>query len=91
MKKARDNLYKGDFMNKLVSIIVTAFNVEKYLARCLDSILNQSYKEIEIILINDGSCDNTHSICLIYEEKDIRVRYFDNKKIVVLVVREILL
>lgn len=56
-------------MDKKVSIIIPVYNVEKYLARCLDSILNNTYKKIEIILINDGSKDNSQKIIKKYQEK----------------------
>lgn len=56
-------------MDKKVSIIIPVYNVEKYLARCLDSILNNTYKNIEIILINDGSIDNSQKIINEYSEK----------------------
>ena len=49
--------------NILVSVIVPVYNVEKYLARCIDSILNQTLKNIEIILVNDGSTDSSPVIC----------------------------
>ena len=45
-----------------VSVIVAAYNIEKYIARCLDSILNQTYKNLEIIVVNDGSSDNTGEV-----------------------------
>ena len=56
------------------SIIVPVYNVEKYLPRCIDSILNQDYVDFELILVNDGSLDNSLSICCQYAEKDKRVR-----------------
>ena len=46
-------------MNQLISVIVPVYNVEKYLNRCIDSILNQTFKQIEIILVDDGSTDNS--------------------------------
>lgn len=52
-----------DKKEPLVSIIVPVFNVEEYLARCIDSLISQTYKNIEIILIDDGSTDNSPSIC----------------------------
>ena len=47
----------------LISVIVPIYNVEKYLGTCIESILNQSYKNLEIILINDGSPDDCQKIC----------------------------
>lgn len=57
-----------------VSIIVPVYNVATYLHRCVDSILNQTYQNLEIILVNDGSPDNCGAICERYREKDERVR-----------------
>ena len=59
---------------KIISIIVPVYNSEKYLHRCVDSIINQTYKNLEIILIDDGSSDNCPGICDEYEKKDSRVR-----------------
>ncbi len=60
-------------MKPLISIIVPVYNVEKYIEKCIDSLLEQSYKNIEIILINDGSSDNSHVICDNLKEKDNRI------------------
>ena len=56
-----------------VSIIVPVYNTEKYLSRCLDSIVNQTLKEIEIICINDGSIDKSFEILTEYAKKDKRI------------------
>ena len=61
-------------MNPLISVIVPIYNVEKYLARCVDSIVNQTYKNLEIILVDDGSPDNCPAMCDEWAEKDSRIR-----------------
>ena len=60
-------------MNKLISIIIPVYNVEKYLEDCLNSVVNQTYKNLEIILIDDGSTDNSGKICDLYAKKDNRI------------------
>lgn len=60
-------------MSEKISIIIPVYNVEKYLRRCLNSIINQTYKDIEIILVDDGSTDNSGKICDEYKEKDNRI------------------
>ncbi|MGM9536201.1 MAG: glycosyltransferase family 2 protein [Intestinibacter sp.] len=57
-----------------ISIVVPVYNVEKYLNRCVDSIINQTYKDLEIILVDDGSTDNCHSICDKYAKVDDRIK-----------------
>lgn len=65
----------------LISIIVAVYNNEKYLEKCLESIINQTYQNIEILLINDGSTDTSGKICDQYIEKDSRIRvYHQNNK-----------
>lgn len=60
-------------MDKLLSIIVPIYNVEKYLRRCVDSILAQTYKQLEIILVDDGSTDGSSAICDEYQREDSRI------------------
>ncbi|MFV0363047.1 MAG: glycosyltransferase family 2 protein [Suipraeoptans sp.] len=59
----------------MVSIIVPIFNTDKYLERCIKSIINQSYKEWELILVDDGSTDDSAAICKTYEAMDDRIQY----------------
>ena len=61
-------------MNNLVSIIVPVYNIEKYINRCIDSIIKQSYKKIEVIIIDDGSTDNSSKIIDNYPQKDSRIK-----------------
>ena len=56
-----------------ISVIVPVYNAEKYLERCLYSIVNQTYSDIQIVLVNDGSTDNSYSICKKYADKDRRI------------------
>lgn len=64
-------------MGKKVSIIVPVYNSKKYLKKCIDSILSQSYKEFELLLINDGSTDCSRDICKSYDDK--RIKYLEQK------------
>ena len=61
-------------MNDLISVIVPIYNVEKYINQCIDSIINQTYKNLEIILVDDGSPDNCGRICDEYAKKDSRIK-----------------
>ena len=60
--------------NELISVIVPIYNCEKYLDKCIESIVNQTYKNLEILLINDGSTDNTGNICKNWSKKDKRIK-----------------
>lgn len=66
-------------MKELISIIVPIYNSEKYIKRCIDSIINQSYRNIEIILIDDGSTDNSRNICEKYSNIDSRIKVISKK------------
>lgn len=66
-------------MNPVISIIIPVYNVEKWLNKCIDSILVQSYKNFEVILVNDGSTDKSGEICDKYSKEDNRVKVFHNK------------
>ena len=61
-------------MQEKISIIVPVYNVEKYLHRCVESVLNQSYKNLEIILIDDGSTDESGKICDEFKKNDNRIK-----------------
>lgn len=65
--------------NELISIIVPIYNKEDYLRQCLDSIINQSYTNFEVLLVNDGSTDSSGIICQEYSERDSRFRYIEKK------------
>ena len=60
--------------NPLISIIVPVYNISKYLPKCVDSILDQSYEHLEIILVDDGSTDDSGGICDEYKERDVRIQ-----------------
>lgn len=72
MKRAKVNKIK-------ISIIIPVYNVEKYLRECLDSVINQTLKDIEIICVNDGSKDNSLSILKEYAQKDSRIFIIDKE------------
>lgn len=73
----KDKLNNDSFPK--VSVIIPVFNVEKYLEQCLDSIINQTLNDIEIICINDGSTDNSLKILKRYNEKDKRIKIINQK------------
>ena len=61
-------------MNEVISVIVPVYNVEQYLDKCINSILNQTYKNIEVILVDDGSPDNCGKVCDEYSKMDSRIK-----------------
>ena len=67
-------------MEDLITVIVPCYNVEKYVDKCLDSIINQTYKNLEIILVEDCSTDKTYECIKDYPKKDKRIRIIKNKK-----------
>ena len=66
-------------MAEKITVIVPVYNVENYLDKCLDSLVNQTYKNLEIIVINDGSIDNSGIICQEYAQKDNRIVYIEKE------------
>lgn len=60
---------------ELISIVIAAYNVEQYLEECLENVLNQTYQHLEILLIDDGSTDNSKNICQTFTDADNRFRY----------------
>lgn len=78
-------MHIGDFRednvldNLLVSVIIPVYKVEKYLNQCVDSVLNQTYRNLEVILVDDGSPDNCPRICDLYAETDRRVKVIHKK------------
>lgn len=75
------SLTKGKIMknNPLISIIIPVYNSAKYLLKCLDSIINQTYQNLEIICVNDGSTDNSTKILQNYAKKDNRIKILTQK------------
>lgn len=66
-------------MSPLVSVIIPVYNAGKCLPACLESVLSQSYRHIEVILVNDGSRDNSLEVCESYRSRDPRVRVIDQR------------
>lgn len=66
-------------MEDLISVIIPVYKVEKYINKCIDSIINQTYANLEIILVDDGSPDNCGKICDEYAEKDNRIKVIHKK------------
>ena len=73
-EEAYNTLTEKNKKDDLISIVVPIYNVANYLPSCIDTLINQSYKNIEIILVNDGSKDNSKEICESYISKDSKGR-----------------
>lgn len=73
MRNGENNLLK----EKLISIVVPVYNTEKYLSTCIDSILNQTYNNLQLILVDDGSTDNSILICRQYEFNNQKVKFIE--------------
>ena len=63
----------------MISVVVPVYNVEKYIDECIESIMNQSYQNIEIILVNDGSTDNSYEICKEWQAKSSKIRIINKE------------
>ena len=68
-------------MNPKVSIILPVYGVEKYLPRCMDSVLNQTLRDIEVIMVDDGSPDSCPLLCDEYAQKDNRIKVIHKKMV----------
>ena len=66
-------------MKTLVSIVVPVYNVQEYVSTCLESLIKQSYEQIEVLVVDDGSTDKSGEICDEFAKKDERVRVFHKK------------
>lgn len=64
---------------KLISIIIPAYNIEDYIGKCIESVIRQTYENLEIILVDDGASDSTPQICSRYEKKDSRIKIIHQK------------
>lgn len=65
--------------NALISIVIPVYNVEKYIRKCLDTVISQTYSNLEIIIVNDGSPDNSKKICEEYKNKDARIKIINQE------------
>ncbi|WP_066633812.1 glycosyltransferase [Desulfolucanica intricata] len=68
-----------EMVNPIISIVVPVYNVEQYLDRCVNSLINQTFKDIEIILVDDGSTDNSPKLCDEYARQDNRIKVIHKK------------
>lgn len=73
-------LLKYNNMSPAISVIMAAYNVEKYISESIESVLNQTFSDFELIIINDGSTDNTLSLIEYFQKKDPRIKVINNNK-----------
>ena len=66
-------------MSALLSVIIPVYNVERYVAECIESVINQTYNDLEIIIVNDGSTDNSLKICEAYAKRDKRIKIINKE------------
>lgn len=78
LKSDLQNLGVKTYMDKLVSIVLPVYNGEKYLAKSIESVLSQTYKNLELIIVNDSSTDSSEEIIMKFKELDERIVYIKN-------------
>lgn len=66
--------------NPKISVVMPVYNVEKYLGKCIESVLNQSYKNLQVIIVEDNSTDNSREVCIEYSKKDDRILLITQEK-----------
>ena len=76
-------------MNKKISLIIPAYNAEKYINKCISSVIEQTYRNIDIVIVDDGSKDRTNEICRCWCTKDRRIRYFEQENMGVVSARQV--
>lgn len=74
VRRARNDKQRAERQRDLVSVVIPVYNVEDYLAECLDSVLAQSYRNLDVIVVDDGSPDNSYEIARAYRRRDRRIR-----------------
>ena len=72
-------MLRGIEVEEKVSVVIPIYNAEKYLKKCIESVLKQSYTNLEVILVNDGSKDQSLAVCKMYEKQDARVVLIDKQ------------
>lgn len=77
--KNNENLRGRSYVNSTISVIIPVYNVKSYLPQCLDSVLSQSYSDLQIILVDDGSTDGSGAICDEYAARDSRITVIHQK------------